>query len=128
MRPYGDYLPFLDREIARIGKGPLLLSFPEALQVLAHPGTAEADAACRVFAATLDWPPMTEGVRLEVCLRLACLRWWCALPEIRRQNDEDEGPESLASVLIEYWRDVGRADWLFDAFVKRSAWSGTRKS
>lgn len=112
---YGAHIPFFEREIAELGNKPLGLSFQSFLEVLAHPGTDEADAAVRVFASTLRWPPVSDPVRLELCMRLSCAKWWCK--ECEDHNPEgEEGKEFLESVLIEYWKDVGRLDWLHENY------------
>jgi hypothetical protein len=113
---YGDHIPFFEREIERLGTKPFDLAFGSFLEVLGlRGGSREADAACRVFAETLEWPPLSERVRLELCMRLACAKWWCA--ECKDGEPEETGKEFLESVLISYWRDVGRTDWLHENFV-----------
>ena len=115
---YGQHVAFFDKEIDRLGSAPFDLSFRSFLAALAHDGMEEADAACRVFAATLDWPPVSDRVRLELCMRLACARWWCT--EVAEHDSEEElGSAFLESVLIEYWRDVGRLDWLYENYCLR---------
>jgi hypothetical protein len=111
---YGDHIPFLDRELAILGAPPFDLSFQSFVEVLAHRGTPEVDAACRVFAATFHWPPLSDRQRLEACARLACAKWSC---EVTREDPIDEkepGGALLESLLIEYYTDVGRVGWLYE--------------
>jgi hypothetical protein len=118
MRIYEEHIPFFDREIERVGKPPFHLSAGSFLAVLAQEhGSREADAACRVFAATLEWPEMTEPVRLEVNLRLACARWWCTVVPDGEVSEEEPGPLFLERLLIEYWQDVGRKDWIYESIL-----------
>jgi hypothetical protein len=44
-------------------------------------------------------------------MRLSCAKWWCKECEGLDAADE-EGKEFLESVLIDYWRNEGRLDWL----------------
>jgi hypothetical protein len=63
---------------------------------------------------------MTNAVRLEVCLRLHCARWWCLCVEDEDAEGET-GKELIASLLIEYWHDVGRVNWIHGSLVKEWA-------
>jgi hypothetical protein len=114
----GDHASFFEREIASLGKESLNLSFETIIKILRDQGSHEADAACRVFAKTLHWPPVPDEVRIELCMRLDCARWWCKLNEISDEpiDDEEPGPEFLESLLIDYWLDVGRRDWLWENY------------
>jgi hypothetical protein len=38
-----------------------------------------------------------------------------------RNADDEEGTDFLTSLLIEYWRDVGRADWIHSYLVEEWA-------
>ena len=117
---YGDHLPLIDEELRRLGQPQMKLDLAMILGALSRQGAREADDACRVFAATLAWPPVADSVRFELCLRLQCARWY--VDTIRDESPEGQtGSELLESVLIEYWRDVGRVDWIYDRFVKHWA-------
>lgn len=108
------------RELDRLATPRMNLSLAEVMRALGQDGSPEADAACRAYAATLEWPPVADSVRLELCLRLQCALWW--LGKVRDGDPAGEtGSELLESVLIEYWRDVGRVDWLYARFVKEWA-------
>jgi hypothetical protein len=111
---YGDHVPFLSREIETLGSRPFALPFATILRVLEHRGSAEVDAACRTFASTLHWPPLEDHQRLEACLRLACTKWWCELNRTVDVEDGDEGEAFLTSLMIDYYKDVGREDWLYE--------------
>jgi hypothetical protein len=114
---FADYIPVFQRELDRLSREPVTLKFPALLALLGHEGTEAADSACRAFAATQQWPPVSDLVRVELCLRLSCALWW--LTELRAADLEEESLPTIAeSVLIEYWRDVGRVDWLYARFVK----------
>lgn len=115
---YKNHLAFLDREIASLGTG-LHLDFESLQRVMGGPGTREADDACRVFAATLEWPLMSDAVRAEVCCRLACGRWWCADMGEVEIGPEEDGQWMLEQLLIDYWLDAGREEWIFHSFVER---------
>jgi hypothetical protein len=117
---YGDHIDFFDREIAALGQRPMALTLPQIIHALDTDGAAETDAACRAFAAALEWPPMADDVRLQVCLRLHCARWWC-VDMAEEDADGETGKGFLESLLIEYWRDVGRVDWIHAHFVKEWA-------
>jgi hypothetical protein len=112
---YKDHLPFFDGEIATLGQRPFNLPFRTLFEVLRSNGSQEADEACRVFASTLTWPQVSDAVRFELCMRLSCARWWCT--ELTDDDTYGEpGREFLESLLIEYWRDVGRQDWLHENY------------
>jgi hypothetical protein len=113
---YNDHIRFFEQELQRVGKPPFDLSAQSFLQVLEQEPTREADDACRVFAATLEWPPLREAVRLEVCLRLACARDWCEAVTGAPGDDEEDGRQFLEELLTEYWRDYQR-EWLGKRFV-----------
>jgi hypothetical protein len=126
MATYLEHRGFFERELASLGAKPLHLdirTFLSALGPVDYPHMDEANDACRTFARTLVWPPLTDPLRLEVCLRLDCARWYCDQAVRRGQQEEDEGlseedgREFLESLLIEYWLDVGRSDWLWENYV-----------
>ena len=111
---YAEHIAFFDRELEALGRKPFDLAFRSFVEALAHSGLEDADEACRFFASKLFWPPVSDRVRLELCMRLACAQWWCKANA--DAEPEEEGKEFLESVLIEYWRDVGRRDWLLENF------------
>lgn len=118
---FGDHVEFFDRELVALGRKPMALTLPQIIAALDTNGSPDADTACTVFAETLTWPNgMTDTTRLEVCLRLQCARWYCIDLE-DAEDDGDDGKKFLESLLIEYWHDVGRVDWIHEHFVKEWA-------
>lgn len=114
---YGDHIPAFQRELDLLSREPVTLRFPGLMALLRHEGTTEADAAVRAFVATRLWPPVSDSCRVELCLRLSCALWW--LTEQRAEDPEGQDVPKLAdSLLREYWRDVGRVDWLYENLVK----------
>lgn len=113
---YGDHLEFLEREIEQLGRAPFDLAFQSFLEEMGRDHSQEVEAAVRVYASTLHWPPLSERVRFAVCLRLSCAKWWCE--DLRDVEVEGTGSELIESLLIDYWRDVGRADWIYETFVQ----------
>lgn len=97
---------------------PLQISAESILEVMAAEGTAAADAAVRAYSATLHWPPVPDPVRFELCLRLRVAIWWV---ETLSDTDADgeQLPDFLTQILIDYWRDVGRTDWLLNELIYR---------
>ncbi len=123
---YEDHLNFFEKEISELGKSPMNLSFPIIMEALGNDGFNETDEAIRHFINTFCWPNVSDRVRFELCLRLSCAKWYCK--ENGEMDTEDEtGKEFLESLLIEYWRDVGRVDWIHSHFVE-SFYDETRKS
>lgn len=118
LETFWDYVPFFEREIRNLA-GPFLgLNFLSVFRILRSEGTHEADEACRVFAITLEWPRVADPVRLELCMRLCCARWWCTV--VSDDPLDEPKREFLESLLIEYWRDVGRRDWIHENFCLTS--------
>jgi hypothetical protein len=122
---YSDRLEFFDREIVALGRQTMELTLPQIIAAFDTSGSKEADAVCKYFADKITWPEgMSPSVRLEVCLRLHCARWWCLKMDEKESDSEAEGQnlkEFLEDLLIEYWHDVGRVDWIHDHFVKEWA-------
>lgn len=120
---YGDRLAFFDKEIAFLGRQTMALTLPQIIAAFDMRGSKEADAACKHFAEKLAWPEDMSGpVRLEACLRLHCARWWCLKMDENHSEAEDENLKVfLEELLIEYWHDVGRVDWIHDHFVQEWA-------
>lgn len=109
------YLPEIEAELERLG-GSLDASIHHLLACLESDGSNEADFACQVFSNTGSWPLLEPRVRLEVCLRLACAAWYCRDNSEQEREDETRS-EFLESLLVEYWNDVGKTDWLYESFV-----------
>ena len=119
MRTYAKHLAFVRSEIDRLGGSPLGLSFRSLVEGLGPLATGEADDACRVFALTLEWPPLSEQTRWEVLCRLACAEEWlecCGCDEV---PEEESGSTLLDELLIDYWRDVGQMTWIETKIVSR---------
>jgi hypothetical protein len=113
-----DVLAFFDREISKLSArnvSPYLF-----LDVLARPARCglKADAACRYFSTTKTWPPLDEDTLCEVCLRLACARWYCDLPEFIGTSEDNWISEAeLVEYLVSYWNDVGKRDWFIEGLA-----------
>jgi hypothetical protein len=117
---WGAKVDFFQQEIDTLSQKPLALDFQSVLEGLGLDGVTETDDAIRTYARTLEWPPVADRVRFELCLRLSCARWYCAdMVRFDADTDDDRsGSEFLESLLITYWRDVGRTDWLFAALIQ----------
>ena len=102
---YREQIPFFRRELAQLGRPFPNLSFESFRQVMARAPTPEADEACRAFAATLEWPPLSEDTRLEVCFRLLVWIEWLEAYAGEEPFPGEDGKIELASALISYWRD-----------------------
>jgi len=109
-KTYGDHLRFVRHEVDRLGDRPLGLSFRSFLEGLARQSD-EGDDACRVFAVTLEWPPLSEHLRLEVLCRLSAAEEWLEHCSEHEVPEDESGLEFLESLLIEYWRDVAPWNW-----------------
>ena len=117
MKKHRDHIPFFWHELQCVSETPITLSFAEALEAILHDGLPETDAACRDFSQTLEWPTLSERVRFEVCLRLECAHWYCTeLSELAAEDEEWSGSNFLEELLIAYWREGGRRDWLAACF------------
>lgn len=117
MKTYGDHIPFFEREIATLGSKPFNLSFGQLFAALGSETLLLGDEACRIFASTLQWPEVADIVRFDLCMRLDCARCYCqASPGLEACEEEQSGRELLESILIEYWHDVGKRDWLYENY------------
>jgi len=120
MRKLRDHLPFLRSEHRALALLPMTLAARDALAAVLTEGDPEADEACRCFSTTLGWPEMTDSVRLQVCLRLDCAGWYCTQFGEWDSDDADwSGSSFLVDLLVEYWHEGGRSDWL--QFLLRTA-------
>jgi hypothetical protein len=108
MKTYAEMAVYFEREIAQLGGAPFALSFRAIQQALLQ-RTLEGDAACLAFFSTRQWPTLSEPVRMEICCRLACAAEWCRA--CGEDIQEDDAPDFLHSLLIEYWQDVGQWNW-----------------
>ena len=114
---WSEYIPAFEAALRELSREPVRLRFQQLMPMLRHEGTAEADAALRAFAQGLPWPLLPDLVRVELCLRLSFGLW-----HLRGLAAEPHEGASLSatieSVLIDYWRDTGRVDWLYEVLVK----------
>ena len=110
MRTYAEHIPCFERELSTLGHA-FGLDFQQFLLALENRYTEAADEACRLFAKEYRWPPMSDQTRLEVCLRLSCASMYCQELGDKSIDLEESGQFFLESLLIEFWRDVGREDW-----------------
>jgi hypothetical protein len=118
MNDYCEILPFLKRELEQLESKKLQLSVESLLEVLSHEGSDLADAAVREYTRTLIWPRVSDEVQFELCLRLRVAIWW--IESLNDTSTEDESlKEFLIGTMIEYWRDVGRTDWIWNHFVNQ---------
>jgi len=116
---WNAHIDFFEREIERLSREPFALGFQSFLEALGLDGVSETDAAIHVFARTLEWPQFSDRIRFEICLRLSCARWYCAdMVASEGEAGDEHGTEFLESLLIEYWRDTGRSEWLYRTFVQ----------
>lgn len=114
-----DFLQLFEKELERIGQKPFALSYPDILAVLGDPRMTEfVDEACRVFCLTLEWPPLTDAQRLEVCVRLDAAREWCASCRQSAYPGEGYDVTLLKELLIKYYKEEGRDYWKADRFLQ----------
>ncbi len=118
MNDYRDFLPFLKKELSSLEREPLALSADAILDALSSNGSEAADTAVRQYAATLIWPAMSDRVRFELCLRLRVAIWWIESLSDTSSDGEELGV-FLTDTMIDYWRDVGRTDWIWNHFVNQ---------
>jgi hypothetical protein len=118
MRTISEWIPFFQKELDQIGRPPWHLSAQSLFQVMARRHTQAADVACREFCRRLTWPPLTEEVRFEVCLRLLCVLKYCESERGLPIDPEEHGSAALKSFLLSYWKDVGREQLLYDVLLK----------
>jgi len=114
----GDHVSFLDREIERLSARPLTLTFEALLEGMDRTGACIADDAVRAFAATLEWPPMPDQVRLEILLRLRCAKAWCEAMAGDEVFPEEDGQEFLDELLRNYWLDGARENFLWELLIR----------
>ena len=115
---YREILPFLKRELEQLEGEKLHLSVESIFDVLSNNGADLADSAVREYASALIWPPVPDTVRFELCLRLRVAIWW--IETLSDTSTEDESLQTfLTDNMIDYWRDVGRTDWIWNHFVNQ---------
>lgn len=113
---YGEHIAFLDKQIEELGSKKMSLTLPEVLDILDRDGTREGDLACQQFSKSLEWPDMSDELRMEIALRLHSARYWCL--EMAKENSAEEiGSELLDNLLVGYWNDVGRINWIYAYFI-----------
>jgi hypothetical protein len=117
MTNYSKCPRFFEDQIERLGV-PFVVSFATAKRVLSRCTNSDVDEVCRAFAQTGMWPAMSDEARFEVCLRLDCARAWCVLCGSAKVDPRDEcEPDFLKELLLDYWNDGGRAEWIRESFV-----------
>lgn len=117
MKTYRQWRRIVEAELEELGSRPFLLPFRAMCQGLMRDSPA-VDEAVRVFAITHLWPPLTELDRLEVCCRLACLLEWLSIPDSEDENEERDDRVFVEDLLIEYWRDAGQRNWVYDELIR----------
>lgn len=119
MNDYKDFLPFLNRELEHLESKKLNLSLGSIFDVLSNNGSDSADAAIREYGATLMWPEIPDQVRFEICLRLRVAIWWIESLHGDTSSDGESLQLFITDTMIDYWRDVGRTDWIYNHFVNQ---------
>lgn len=118
---HADFLGIFQRELDRLGGNLEGISIRDLLLALEKDGSRRVDLACKIFAATRSWPPLSGAERIQVVLRLSCAAWYC--DDMLAKDGDDNFDDTLLSfaesVLIDYWRDNGRRDWLREAFADK---------
>jgi hypothetical protein len=118
MKTYAEFVEVFQRKIDRLGEHPFALSYREVVGLMAQPVATQAgDEACRVFATELRWPPVGDHVRLELCMRLDSAREWCEICAEGEIDPEETGTIFLTELLIDYYRDAGKENWIVDRFL-----------
>jgi len=119
MNDYKDFLPFLKRELEQLESKKLNLSVESILDVLSKRGSDSADNAVQEYGSSLMWPEISDPVRFEICLRMRVAIWWIESLHEDTSNDGEPLQVFLTDVLINYWRDVGRTDWISNHLVNQ---------
>lgn len=115
---YRDMIAFFDAQIKEVGSRKFTAEM--FLDVLAKPDGCgkKADMVCTHFACNLKWIEMDDETACEVCLRLACARWYCDLPQLANVSEDDfDYPEQMREWLVEYWNDTGKEDWICEGIL-----------
>jgi hypothetical protein len=112
-RCFDDLVPLLDRLLAELESVPLRLTPREILEALSGDASSdEIDAACRLLAKTGTVPDgLPDSIKWQLACRVRCCRWYCHDQTGMSAMGESAG-HLLLSLLIEYWDDVGRFDWI----------------
>jgi|SRR6267142_4490165 len=114
MDTFGDFLPLLKRDLAQLEKKQFHLSTEHILDVLSDVGEKIADDAVRHYSATLLWPPVTDKIQFELCLRMRVAIWW--IEDFLDEEREELYSTFVIDTMIDYWKDVGRRDWIWHHF------------
>lgn len=116
MKTYRQWRQILEQELEELGGRPFLLPFRAMCRGLMQ-DSRTVDEAVRVFAITRLWPPLAELDRLEVCCRLACVLEWLSIPDSEDENEERDDRVFVEDLMIEYWRDAGQWNWVYDELI-----------
>ena len=115
VQTYGEWADFFKVEQEGLNGGFFTL---KQLFAGLRAETLAGDEAVRVFALLREWPHMGEPLRSEISARLACAEWYCRYMQSLDAAGESCGEsfqEFVESLMIGYYRDAGRCDWLFES-------------
>lgn len=107
---------FFGEQAELLGGHELRLSWQTAFERVSGVYSPWTDRAVRSYISMREWPILEDTDRFELLLRLQCARWYCA--DMRSRDPLAEGlvgenfGATVESLLIEYWQDVGRVDFL----------------
>jgi hypothetical protein len=113
-----DMISFYDAQIREVGKRKFTAE--KMLDALATPINCgkQADDACSYFARNKEWEELDDDTACEVCLRLACARWYCDTPHFAGVDDEtNDIYDQIEDMLIAYWNDTGKEDWIIEGIL-----------
>ena len=124
-RNYEDLVPLIREGLEGLEAEALRLTPRLLLEVLSGDApTAEADAACRQFARTGEWPAgLPDAIRLQVSLRARAALWQCQDYDYQ-PNHGRTAAEILESLMTDYWNDAGRWNWIQEDVLAGDDFSG----
>ncbi|TVP80441.1 MAG: hypothetical protein EA353_03730 [Puniceicoccaceae bacterium] len=114
---WADFGDWCREQQLLLGGHELRMTWVHAYARVAEGGRPSTDRVVRSYIARREWPALEDSDRWELLLRLQCARWYCAelhekFPDDLLADHYSDRAELLAGVLIDYWLDVGRCEWL----------------